>query len=204
MIRNIVCDMGGVLIEWNPVGIVRRLHLPPEDEALLLREVFQSTEWVAQDRGVVPQPTLLAAMQRRLPVRLHDAAAACYDWWRAPFTPIEGMDALLHELKAQGYALYILSNASRALHDYFPRLPGSDVFDDKFVSADWGLLKPDRSIFQRFCEEFRLVPEECYFIDDFAMNVEAAMRMGMHGTVFYRDIRRLRRELCDAGVTVSL
>ena len=204
MIRNIVCDMGGVLIAWDPPMLLDRFDLSPEDKALLLREVFRSVDWVSQDRGVVPQDEIVNNICRRIPKHLHRYAADfVYGWWKYPFVPIEGIDALLHELKANGYTLYVLSNASRALHDYFPRLPASDVFSGLIVSADWGILKPDRELYRILCREYGLKPEECYFIDDFSLNVEAAKTLGMNGSVFFQDIPRLRRELIEAGVTVS-
>lgn len=204
MIRNVVCDMGGVLIAWDPPSIVNRFGLCAEDAAKLLREVFQSPEWTMQDRGVIPQEEILSRMCRRLPPHLHKAAAECvYGWWKPPFTPMNGIENLLRELKQNGYSLYILSNASRALHEYFHRLPASDVFSGLFVSADYGLLKPEQNIFQKFFETFQIRPEECFFIDDNPMNIEAAFMVGMQGSVFFGDTARLRRELIEAGVNVS-
>ena len=205
MIRNVVCDMGGVLIAWDPPMLVNRYDLPPEDKALLLKEVFRSPDWVAQDRGVIPQDEIVANMCRRLPERLHGCAADfVYGWWKQPFVPIEGIEKLLRELKANGYTLYVLSNASRALHDYFPRLPASDAFSGLIVSADWGILKPERELYRILCREYDLNPKECCFIDDFSLNVEAAQTIGMQGFLFDGDVSRLRRELREAGVTVSL
>lgn len=204
MIRNIVCDMGGVLIAWDPPMLVDQYHLSPEDSALVLREVFRSVDWVSQDRGVVPQDEIVRNMCKRLPERLHHCAAdSVYGWWKHPFVPIDGIDELLHELKANGYTLYVLSNASRALHEYFHRLPGADVFSGLIVSADWGILKPDRELYRILCREYGLKLEECYFIDDFSLNVEAAITLGMKGSVFDRNVSRLRKELAEAGVTVS-
>ena len=59
MIRNVVFDMGGVLIAWDPARIVARLGLSGEDARLLLREVFQSVEWVSLDRGAITEEELL-------------------------------------------------------------------------------------------------------------------------------------------------
>lgn len=205
MIRNIVCDMGGVLIAWDPPMLVDRLGVSEEDRALLLREVFRSADWVKQDRGVVPQEEIVKNMCRRLPKHLHGFAADfVYGWWKQPFVPIEGMEELLYELKANGLSLYVLSNASRALHDYFPRLPAADAFSGLIVSADWGILKPDRELYRILCREYDLDPKECYFIDDFSLNAEAAQTLGMQSSVFDGDIKRLRKELREAGVNVSL
>ena len=204
MIRNIVFDMGGVLIAWSPELLLSRLSLSEEDAALLLREVFWETEWVMLDRGSLHEPEAFERVARRLPGRLHAAARHCiFDWWKDPFVPTEGMAALIAELKALGCGVYLLSNATSRLHEYFPRIPGSEHFDGKLVSADRLLLKPQREIYEKLYESFSLRPEECFFVDDNPMNVEAAGRTGMRGAVFFNDIARLRRALREAGVPVS-
>ena len=90
------------------------------------------------------------------------------------------------------------------LHGYFPRLPGADVFSGHVVSADWGILKPDRALYRILLDSFDLNPEECYFVDDNPLNVEAAMTLGMQGSVFDQDVTRLRKELKEASVRVAL
>ena len=205
MIQTIVFDMGGVLIAWDPPMLVKQLGLAPDEEKLILREVFGSAEWAMQDRGVVPPEEIIKRMCKRLPEKLHAAAAQCVNgWWEFPFSPIPGIDALLQELHTNGYTLYVLSNASRALHGYFPRLPGADVFSGHVVSADWGILKPDRALSRILLDSFDLNPEECYFVDDNPLNVEAAMTLGMQGSVFDQDVTRLRKELKEASVRVAL
>ena len=74
MIRNIVFDMGNVLIQWRPDLFVEGLGVPPEDRSLLLRELFGSVEWIQMDRGTLSMEDGLAAVRPRLPERLWDAA----------------------------------------------------------------------------------------------------------------------------------
>ena len=203
MIRNIVFDMGQVLIEWNPDLLIRRLDAPEEDVPLLRKAVFGSVEWVQLDRGTISQGDALAAMCRELPERLHAAAGELVrGWWRRPLVPVPGMEELLEELKGRGYGIYLLSNASSQLHDYFHRIPGSRCFDGLVVSADWKLLKPQHEIYETLFREYALKPEECFFIDDLSLNIEGARYTGMDGTVFDGDMGRLRRALRAAGVPV--
>ena len=130
MIKNIIFDMGRVLIDWDPVAIVRREGLCGEDSDLLLREVFQCAEWTAMDHGWMSQEEGCARICRRLPERLHENARHCvFDWWKAPLDPIPGMAELVREVKALGYGVYLLSNATSPLSEYFPRIPGSECFD---------------------------------------------------------------------------
>lgn len=204
MIKNIVFDMGGVLIHYNPREIVAHLNLPAEEERLLLREVFGSVEWVRLDRGSIREEDGAAAMKSRLPDRLHSAADRLLSWWELELRPMEGMAPLLEELKEKGYRLYLLSNASMRQPEYFGRIPGSGLFDGKLVSSFYQLLKPQPEIFALLLRKFSLEAGECFFVDDNNANVESAEYCGFHGAVFDGDLPRLRRELNAAGVPVKL
>ena len=203
MIRNIVFDMGNVLIRWCPEVFIDRLGIPEEDRPALLREVFTSVDWIQLDRGIVTWQEAAARMCRRLPERLHRAVRELTgNWWRGPLIPIEGTAELIRELKVLGYGIYLLSNASVDLPRFFNRIPGSECFDGRIVSADWKLLKPQPELYQVLLREYALNAEECFFVDDLFINVEAAVLVGMSGTVF-RGANGLRRALREAGVPVA-
>lgn len=203
MIRNIIFDMGNVLIRWEPEIFVEREHIPEEDRPLILRELFGSVEWVQMDRGSISLEEGIAAVCRRLPPRLHTAVRELtLDWWKRHLFPVEGMGELVREVKGLGYGVYLLSNAKLDLHQYFHLIPGSECFDGCIVSADWKLLKPQPEIYQVLFREFELKAEECFFIDDLNINIEAAVLVGMSGTVF-RGAEDLRRRLREAGIPVS-
>ena len=205
MIRQVVFDMGNVLIKWDPDEIIARLGVTGEDARRLRREVFDCDEWVTMDRGTMSQDEGLARILQRLPQELHGAAERCVrDWWKAELVHIEGVEALIREIHALGYGLYILSNATSFLHDYFDRLPAHECFRGLVVSADEKLLKPQHEIFERFLERFKLDPAECFFIDDSPLNIDGARCAGIRGAVFFRDMARLRRDLNEAGIPVRL
>ena len=203
MIRNIILDMGNVLIHWCPERFVERYGLSEEDRALVLQEVFTSVEWIQLDRGIISFEEGIGAMCRRLPERLHTAARELtLDWWRDCLFPVEGMGELVRELKGLGYGIYLLSNAKADLPLYFDRIPGSECFDGRIVSAEWKLLKPQPEIYELLLRQFGLKAEECFFADDLFINVEAALLVGMSGTIF-RGAKELRRALIEAGVPVK-
>lgn len=204
MIKNIVFDMGGVLIHYDPAALAARLRLPPEDEKLMLREAFGSVEWIQMDRGVLSQEEGAAAIRRRLPERLHPALERAVNWWELELRPVEGMEALLRELKELGYGVYLLSNATVRQPEYFRRIPGSQYFDGRIVSAFYRLLKPQHEIYELLLREFSLRAEECFFVDDSAANVESAIHCGFSGVVFDGDVPRLRREMNKAGAAVKM
>ena len=141
---------------------------------------------------------------RRLPERLHENARRCvFDWWKGPLVPIPGMAELVREVKALGYGVYLLSNATSYLSEYFHRIPGSECFDGRIVSADVKLLKPRPEIYRELYRQYGLDPAECFFIDDSLLNVDGAWLTGMNAVVFFGDMARLRRELAEAGVPVK-
>lgn len=203
MIKNIVFDMGNVLIRFDRELYLSQLGISAEDQALLMREVFVSSDWCCMDRGSKNEAEALASMCTRLPERLHKAAEDIVFRWDDPILPVEGMEELIRELKELGCGIYLLSNASRRQHEYWPRIPGSQYFDGKLVSADEFLLKPQPEIYHRLCEKFSLNMAECIFIDDLPANAEGAIFSGMPAIVFHGDVSLLRKKLREYGVSVK-
>ena len=203
MIRNIVFDMGQVLLRFEPLLFMERLGVQGEDRELLHREVFKSLEWARMDRGSLTDAEAAEIICRRVPGRLHEAVEKLVSFWDRPILEIEGSFALVEELKALGYKIFLLSNASLRQHDYWPRVPASRFFDGTLISADVKLVKPQPEIYRLLFERFSLKPEECFFIDDAIGNVEGAFYCGMPGAVFHGDYREIRQKLREAGVPVK-
>ena len=203
MIKNILFDMGNVLIRFDRKLFLDRLEVSEADKDILLREVFANVEWAQMDRGTKTEETALEGMQKRLPQRLHGAAEILTLHWDEPLIPIDGMYELVEELKEKGYGIYLLSNASYRQHDYWPRIAASKFFDGTLISADVHAVKPQPEIYNLCLEKFGLKAEESFFIDDVGANVEGAVNCGLQGAVFFGDVARLRRDLRSAGVKVS-
>ena len=203
MIRNILFDMGNVLIRFAPDVFIRRAGIPEgPDYDLLMREVYRSVEWVELDRGVLTEEAALAAMCARLPERLHAAAEKLVTHWDRPPLPVAGMEALAEDLKNAGYELFLLTNAGPRHREYWPRFSVARLFppDRVFLSAEWKLLKPEPAYYRQALDHFGLRAEESLFIDDSPNNVEAAVRAGIGGVVFHADAALLRAELRARGV----
>ncbi|MGN0982925.1 MAG: HAD family hydrolase [Candidatus Limivicinus sp.] len=203
MIKNIVFDMGNVLFTFKPSEYIRRLGYTGRDAEILVTEVFQTAEWCSMDRGTLKPAQAAQILAQRVPEHLKAAVEplVCH-WWEGELMPVPGMGDLVRELKGNGYRIYLLSNASRDIYEYFQRLPAADCFDGLLVSADWLLAKPQHEIYEKLYARFDLIPDECFFVDDRVDNVEVAQLTGMHATVFRGDLSRLRREMGDAGITV--
>ena len=203
MIKNILFDMGGVLLDFDPERFVGRLNLSAEDGEILVREVFHSAEWVCLDRGSMTGEEALRSMCTRIPERLHGAAREVFGHWDEPCLATEGSYELVEELSGRGYGLYLLSNAGTRHREYWPELPVSRFFGDRLmVSAFHGVLKPDAAFYEKAFERFGLDPRECLFIDDNPVNIEAAWRAGLDGVVYHGDPALLRRRLREKGVDI--
>ena len=73
MIKNIVFDMGNVLLRFEPEYFIERLGVAPEDRRTLLVQVFRSLEWARMDRGSLTEKQAAELICHRLPDRLHAA-----------------------------------------------------------------------------------------------------------------------------------
>lgn len=202
MIKNIVFDMGQVLIRFDTDVFMDRIGVAPEDKPLLRREVFQSVEWSRMDRGSLTDEEAAAIIRARVPERLGEAVDKLVAMWDRPILEIPGMYELVEELKTNGYKIYLLSNASLRQHEYWPRIPCSRFFDGTLISSDVKLVKPQPEIFLLLCMKFGLRAEECFFVDDATLNCEAAHLVGMTPAVFHGDADEIRRKLIAAGVNV--
>lgn len=203
MIKNIVFDMGNVVIRFDPDAFIERFGVSGEDKKTLLREIFRSPEWVMMDRGVLTDDQAADILCPRVPEHLRDVACKLIALWDRPIIEVEGICPLIEELKGLGYGIYLLSNASCRQPDYWQRVPAAKLFDGTLISYSVKLVKPMPEIYEKFFETFGLKREECFFIDDSPANVEAALYIGMPATVFHNDVPRLRQELRRAGVPVK-
>ena len=194
-IRNIVFDMGGVLMDWDPVRISLLLCPDPDDAALLRKAVFDSREWGFADAGAIKPETIAWTAKLKLPERLHELADTFALRGYDVFEPLEATGALVRELKSAGYGVYLLSNANTLFERYRDRIPAIDAFDGVLVSCYEHVVKPDEAIYLLFCERFGLGPASCLFVDDLRRNVVGAERAGMQGYLFDRDVEALREHV---------
>lgn len=197
-IRNVIFDMGGVMIRYDPAHFVRRTGIESaEDRDALMKAVFRAPEWPLMDRGVLDEAAFEALAFQRLPERLHDVAHRLIFAWEEPMEPIPGMADLARACKARGRKVFLLSNASARQPEYWPRIPGSECFDGAVISALEHCLKPEEKIYRILLERYGLKAEESLFIDDVPANVAGAERVGLRGALFTGDLEMLRRTVLE-------
>ncbi len=184
MIRNLIFDMGNVLLDYNPQICLNLFLKHPKDREIIMDELFHGPEWIEADKGDITCDEMFVEIKKRVPERLHPALRKCIDHWQICMTPLPGAKEYITAAKKAGYQIYLLSNASSSIYDYFPSFLPFDFFDGAVISSDVHLIKPNPKIYLHLLHTFHLQAAECLFIDDRAENVSAAVRLGMNGFLF--------------------
>lgn len=201
MIKNIVFDMGNVLIDFNPMQYIGELHLEnKEEEAKIFKAAYVNYKSIYMDYGQITEEEFVNHVVNGIGEEYRDKVAEVILHWDQYLTPIKGMEELVKDLKDKGYKIYLLSNAGFNQHDYWSKIPAHKYFDGKIVSCDVGEVKPFPKIYEALYEKFDLKPEECFFIDDLIINIFGAQRTGMDGYVFTGDVKDLRKELTERNI----
>lgn len=186
MIKNIVFDMGKVLLNYDADRVCRQYMTDEAERKEVSMAVFASQEWLLLDMGVIPEEEALRRMQSRLDTEhKKEMAALCLEHWHEyNMWPVEGMREVVESLKKRGYGLYLCSNASLRLLSCYSVIPGIEYFDGLLFSAEVKCVKPQKEMYLHLFERFALKPEECFFIDDLSYNIEGARACGMDGYCF--------------------
>ncbi len=198
-LKAVVFDLGGVLIDWDPRYLYRKLL---DDEAAV--EEFLATvctpAWNAeQDRGR-PFAEGVAELVERHPV--HAAAITAYHerWPEMLGGAVGGTVEVLAELRAAGVPVYALTNWSAETFGIArERFEFLEWFDGVLVSGEERMIKPDPAIFRLLLDRFGLDPGATFYIDDSPANVAAADRLGFDA-VRFTSPAQLRRDLEARGL----
>ena len=187
MIKNVVLDMGNVLLDFRPEYVLDTFCSSEEEKDVIRKELFEGPEWKMGDRGDIKDKDRFDLVKVRVPEQYHKALKDCAGKWDICMVPLEGAEKFCKTLREKGVKIYVLSNASDLFYVYFPKFLPLDFFDGVFVSADYRMLKPDVEIFKVFLEKYGLKADECLFVDDLEVNVAGAAKAGMKTFRFMGD-----------------
>jgi len=183
MIKNIIFDLGNVLISFRPSDFFDKKNYPANIKGTILSDIFASKEWLMLDNGDINTAQAIDAIAAKSSLKKEEILHI-FNLRTEIMFPLEQNVRLLPELKKQGYRLFYLSNFPLDIFDevkngyYFFK-----YFDGGIISADVKCSKPDRMIYELLINQYSLDPKESLYIDDLEANVKGAESAGMQGLV---------------------
>jgi putative hydrolase of the HAD superfamily len=194
MVKNVIFDLGGVVIEWNPDRILAGYYADPGMRTIMKTALFLHPDWLQLDRGTLNEADLLVRAAGRTG-RPAAELGGLFDAIRESLHTKAETVALLEKLSARNVPLYCLSNMSS---DIFAYLRGRHSFWGVFrgivISGDIQMVKPEREIFEFLLQRYGLVAAQTVFVDDNVPNIEAAREVGIH-PVWFKNARQCELEL---------
>ncbi|HEY1006961.1 MAG TPA: HAD family phosphatase [Sphingobacteriaceae bacterium] len=200
MIKTIIFDLGGVLIDWNPEYLFRKI-IHDEAERKHFFDHICTSDWNEEQDAGRPLEEATSMLVERFPE--HEARIrAYYDRWEEMLGgAIEGTVEIFRQLKDRNhFRFYALTNWSAETFPYaLQRFEFLQWFDGIVVSGEEKNRKPYLDFYQLMLDRYRLDPAEALFIDDNLRNVEAARQVGIR-TIHYLSPEQLRESLARTGI----
>ncbi|HOO98135.1 MAG TPA: HAD family phosphatase [Bacteroidales bacterium] len=203
MIRNLVFDIGNVLISWKPGEYLLKAGYEAESVQIIVDSVFRSSHWHSLDNGDITRAEAIDLMASSSSIT-RDQIASLFDLCQEIIFPLTDNIKLLPELKKEGFRLYYLSNFpleffsdTKNRYDFFK------YFDGGIISAEVRHSKPDPEIYKILLDRYGLAAEECLYIDDIEENVRSAESSGMKA-IHLSYAESLEKELSGNGITLLL
>ena len=183
-IRNVVFDVGGVLLQWDPPAFIAKVAPDPAQQALIRREIFEHPEWHEFDRGTIDVARAVTQFGQRAGLT-PDQMRALLQAANESLHPIAGTVQLVEDLVSAGVHLYVLSNMPVSTYEYLTRRHAFfGHFRELVISGAILMIKPEPAIYKHLIDKTGIVPGESVFLDDLLKNVIAARECGLHAIQF--------------------
>lgn len=197
MIKNIVFDLGAVLVTFNPEKYLKQYGWDENTNQELKKIIFNSEEWEECDRGKYKNNSdLVKVLCDSNPAYADKIRLVLNKNWVKLLCLKEDTADFLKELKQKGFKIYVLSNLSEESYEFIKNYDFWEHVDGGVFSYLEKMCKPDLRIYEILLQRYELVPGETIFIDDVEKNIEAAEKIGMHGIIF-QQLERVKREVED-------
>jgi 2-haloacid dehalogenase len=196
----VVFDLGGVLIDWNPRYLYRKLF--DGDDAAMERFLAEvaTPEWNGEQDAGRTWAEAVELLTRQHPEHAELIAAYAERWPETLGAAIQPTVDVLHDLRRAGVRLFALSNWSAETFPIArPRYPFLEWFEGIVISGEVRIAKPDARVYRHLLERYSLDPATTVFIDDNEANVDAAEELGMIA-IRFEGAEELRRALAGLAL----
>ena len=201
MIKNIIFDLGNVLVKYSPENFLNK-YVKKENQEDFIINIFKSKDWLELDRGTLSYEDAIEIFTKRVPEEKESIEKLFRENISSCISPIEENVEIMRKLKNNGYNVYILSNFHQPAFEYireswdFIREFNGDV-----VSCYYHYIKPEREIYETLLNKYNLTPSETIFIDDVDTNINGAKELGIGG-IHLPDYKILSELLKKNGIEI--
>lgn len=206
MIKNIIFDLGNVIVQNPTINIVEKFFKKENDGKKFYEYIFKSEFWKMMDLGQITNEEVANVIENRRLIEVNDYNEVknfMLNWFCEIVANNDTIE-VAKELKHKGYNIYVLSNMAKSTYEYLSgKYDFFNIIDGAVVSAYEGVKKPDLKIFNVLLERYSLVAEECLLIDDDDTNktFEAANSIGIKGRrVNPNDVEDVKKSLIENNV----
>lgn len=201
MIKNIIFDLGNVLLKWEPDHFLLRYTSDIEYIKGFISKVIHTKLWLELDQG-----TLSLENAKEIFISIHprdkDFLILFFNNWMDMLIPIEKNVKIVDELKVNDYKLYVISNFIKEAYEYVTKKYSFfSQFDGQIISGFEQIIKPNKQIYTILLNRYKLNPKDCIFIDDVSGFLRPAKKLGMQ-TIWYRPHTDLKKELKKLHINI--
>lgn len=204
-IKNIIFDVGNVIVRWSPPHIVATTFPdhPPHQQDLLVEALFKTDTWIQLNLGKISEKEAKAIYLATIDTLTPDRVDLLFDTIKFSLELIPGTLDIIQALHKNGYFLYSLTdNVKEIMHYLQERYDFWKYFKHVTVSAYIGMIKPNQDIFDYTLQKNQLLAHETLFIDDHLPNITTAKSIGLH-TILFTDAPSCLQALQVLGVQAT-
>ena len=189
MIKNLVFDLGNVLIEWNSEKILTSFEPEKERRQLLRQVIFESGIWHQTDKGELSLKEACDKVLAKLDDSYHSAVQNIFYNWYEVVEVYSGLQEQIGLWAEQGYRIYILSTTCEIFYhiEKAGLLPIYPLLSGYILSSEVGIVKPEPEIYQKLLKKYEIDPTESVFIDDIQANLDTAAELGFETILAERE-----------------
>ena len=201
MIKNIIFDLGNVLVKYSPENFLNK-YVKKENQEDFIINIFKSKDWLELDRGILSYEDAIEVFTKRVPEEKESIEKLFRENISSCISPIEENVEIMRKLKNNGYNVYILSNFHQPAFEYIrENWDFIREFNGDVVWCYYHYIKPEREIYETLLNKYNLTPSETIFIDDVDANINGAKELGIGG-IHLPDYKILSELLKKNGIEI--
>ena len=189
--KNIIFDLGAVMVDWNPQIIAKNFTDDIAIQTSILQYLFHHDIWIDFDKGLISEVELISRTSPNINLSIAETRDLIQQAKQSLHAKQDMVDLLILA-KEHLLNTYCLSNLSHEWFEYLiQRHDFFNLFDGKVISAQEGIGKPNIEIYKRMVKRYHMNSERTLFIDDRAENTQAASSLGIQCVTFEHSSENL-------------